>query len=180
MEDIGQRIAVAREAKRLAQIELAKMLGVTAQAVQQWEAGKTSPRGHRLRDVAAALDVTVEHLLYGDGSSLASVSVVRKFVPKPDANVEPGPDLRGHVPLISWVQAATLSVRTKLPRATRQSQSAKAGGVASCSRLLIPFRHLARSRPENRPTVQGASPSTSGMSGNSFGSMPTKYSQVDL
>lgn len=81
------------------------MLGVTAQAVQQWEAGKTSPRGHRLRDVAAALDVTVEHLLYGDGSSLASVSVVRKFVPKPDANVEPGPDLRGHVPLISWVQA---------------------------------------------------------------------------
>lgn len=41
MEDIGQRIAVAREAKRLAQIDLAKMLGVTAQAVQQWEAGKT-------------------------------------------------------------------------------------------------------------------------------------------
>ncbi len=64
------------------------MLGVTAQAVQQWEAGKTSPRGHRLRDVAAALGVTVEHLLYGDGSGLTIVSAVRKFITKPDANVE--------------------------------------------------------------------------------------------
>lgn len=98
MNEIGKRIAEARAAKGMNQSELARALGVTPQAVQKWEAGG-APKGARLREVAEALGTTVEYLLTG------SITVVRKFSQEADANVEPGPDLRGNVPLISWVQA---------------------------------------------------------------------------
>ena len=98
MNEIGKRIAEARAAKGMNQSELARALGVTPQAVQKWEAG-WAPKGARLREVAEALGTTVEYLLTG------SITVVRKFSQEADANVEPGPDLRGNVPLISWVQA---------------------------------------------------------------------------
>lgn len=98
MNEIGKRIAEARVAKGMNQSELARALGVTPQAVQKWEAGG-APKGARLREVAQALGTTVEYLLTG------SITVARKIGPATDANVEPGPDLRGNVPLISWVQA---------------------------------------------------------------------------
>lgn len=98
MNEIGKRIAEARAAKGMNQSELARALGVTPQAVQKWEAGG-APKGARLREVAQALGTTVEYLLTG------SITAVHKFAQDADANVEPGPDLRGRVPLISWVQA---------------------------------------------------------------------------
>lgn len=97
MKEIGKRIAEARNAKGLNQSELARALGVTPQAVQKWEAGG-APKGARLREVADALGVTVEHLLSG-----ASVAPAQQAFP----NVEAGPDIRGRVPLISWVQAGS-------------------------------------------------------------------------
>lgn len=99
METIAQRIAKARELKGLNQSELARELGISPQAVQNWEAGKSSPRGARIREVAKALGLTIEHLLFGNdktGVITASSSL---------DNVSPAPDIKGVVPLISWVQA---------------------------------------------------------------------------
>jgi phage repressor protein C with HTH and peptisase S24 domain len=65
MNNLATRIAKAREGKGLNQSELARALGVTPQAVQSWEAGKSSPRGARLEEVAAFLSTTVDYLLSG-------------------------------------------------------------------------------------------------------------------
>ncbi len=62
MNDIGKRIAAAREAKGMNQSELARALGVSPQAVQKWESGG-GPKGSRLSEIAAALGVAIEYLL---------------------------------------------------------------------------------------------------------------------
>lgn len=68
------------------------MIGVTGQSVSQWENGSTkSLEGENLYRLAKALNVSAEWLLTGHGEALS--------------NIEEGPRIRGHVPLISWVQA---------------------------------------------------------------------------
>ena len=52
-----------RNAKKMSQIQLAKIVGVTQGAVYQWEKGLASPAFKNLRDIALALDVTVDELL---------------------------------------------------------------------------------------------------------------------
>lgn len=68
MRDIGDRITKAREVARLNQSELARLMSVTPQAVQKWEAGETVPRGQRIQKLATALGVSVAYLVSGDDS----------------------------------------------------------------------------------------------------------------
>lgn len=65
MENIAKRIAHAREAKGLSQSQLARDMGVSPQAVQNWEAGKANPKGDRLSSLAMILGVSVDHLING-------------------------------------------------------------------------------------------------------------------
>ena len=65
MSTINDRIRVARERKGLNQSELATALSVTPQTVQQWEAGKTSPRNKKIDALAKTLEVTSDWLLTG-------------------------------------------------------------------------------------------------------------------
>ncbi|WP_369813283.1 MULTISPECIES: XRE family transcriptional regulator [Xenorhabdus] len=60
-----ERIKQARLAKKITQAELAEMLGVTPQSVQQWESS-TEPRKSRLTALASILDVDVNWLLFGE------------------------------------------------------------------------------------------------------------------
>lgn len=68
----AERLAEAREGAGLSQSELARRLGVKPQSVQQWEQSGTTPRAHRIKDLALVLGVTREWLLVG-GSSAESV-----------------------------------------------------------------------------------------------------------
>ena len=63
---MGQRIASARQAKRLTQQQLAERLGVSRVAVTQWEADKHAPRD-RLDEIAEALGVAFDWLRTGRG-----------------------------------------------------------------------------------------------------------------
>ena len=63
---IGERIRTLREKKGLSQTELARLIGVRPQSVQQWEAGKTEPRSGRLEALAEALDTYLAYLRFGD------------------------------------------------------------------------------------------------------------------
>lgn len=51
--------------KNITQDELARMLGVTQQAVMKWENGSSQPRAARLPKLADILGCTVDELLRG-------------------------------------------------------------------------------------------------------------------
>uniref|UniRef100_UPI0036DF004B S24 family peptidase n=1 Tax=Photorhabdus sp. RM322S TaxID=3342825 RepID=UPI0036DF004B len=65
MKTMHERIKQARLAKKLTQAELADMLGVTPQSVQQWESS-TEPRKSRLTALASILDADVNWLFFGE------------------------------------------------------------------------------------------------------------------
>lgn len=66
----GSRLRKAREAQRRSQQEIASQLNLKRQAVQNWEAGRTTPEDMRpetWRPIADMLHVTVEWLLFDMG-----------------------------------------------------------------------------------------------------------------
>jgi len=98
MSTLHSRIGTAREQKGLNQSELARALGVSPQAVQGWEAGKSSPRGSRLAALANCLGVSVAWLMVGGDSPAASI----------EPNVEPGPPITSVARRIEIVGTAQL------------------------------------------------------------------------
>lgn len=68
-ENIGKRIKRLLEIKNGGnQSELARFVGVTSQAVQQWIADETSPRGKNLTRAADFLGVSPAELRFGDAA----------------------------------------------------------------------------------------------------------------
>lgn len=65
METIHQRIKRLREAKGMSKAALARAVNQTYQNVQHWEKGPTAPARRVLQEVATALGVTPQELLYG-------------------------------------------------------------------------------------------------------------------
>lgn len=66
---IGGRIRSARKAWGMPQIDLAEGLGVSAQAVTQWEKNQTLPSASRFSGLADLLGVSVEWILSGRGET---------------------------------------------------------------------------------------------------------------
>lgn len=60
---MGIHIREARKALGIKQGEFARMLGVTNGAVSQWEKGRTLPSTDKLKQIAEALNTTVDELL---------------------------------------------------------------------------------------------------------------------
>ncbi|MDA0695969.1 MAG: helix-turn-helix domain-containing protein [Proteobacteria bacterium] len=90
--EMGKRIAKKREAKGLDQTELAHLLEITPQAVQQWESGQTSPRGKNLEALTNILGCTKAYL-FGEEDELKPINRAR------------------YVPLIDWVAAGNWNDR---------------------------------------------------------------------
>jgi|SRR6185437_15588639 HTH-type transcriptional regulator, cell division transcriptional repressor len=63
--NIAKIIREGREKLDLNQSQLAKLVGVSPQAVQQWEAGVTQPRGKRLNKIAQVLKLPPSLLHFG-------------------------------------------------------------------------------------------------------------------
>lgn len=66
-EEIGGRIAQAREEAGLRQEDLADLIGVATRTIQNYEAAATKPYG-KLRAIAEATGRNVEWLLHGDAN----------------------------------------------------------------------------------------------------------------
>lgn len=60
MKSVGMRIARMRKDAHLTQMELANKLGVSYQAISNWERGITMPDSANLSPLAEALLVTVD------------------------------------------------------------------------------------------------------------------------
>mgnify|MGYP001798850284 CR=1 FL=1 len=63
--DIAKIIRDGREKLNLTQSQLAELVGVSPQAVQQWESGATQPRGKRLNKIAEVLKLPPEQMHFG-------------------------------------------------------------------------------------------------------------------
>ena len=63
MEDIGKKISELRKKQNLTQLELADKMGISFQAVSNWERGTSMPDISKLPELAELFDVTIDYLL---------------------------------------------------------------------------------------------------------------------
>ena len=63
--NLGDRIKHAREKAQLTQTELAELVGVRYQSVQQWESNATAPTRPKMAKIAAALGVSIPFIEFG-------------------------------------------------------------------------------------------------------------------
>lgn len=103
---IAERLKAAREGAGLTQEDVATAAGVSQGTVANIESGiRKNPR--ELLAIAKAVNVYPEWLKSGRGPkevvTLSNVEPLENSSSR--SNVTPGPDIRGRVPLISWVQA---------------------------------------------------------------------------
>lgn len=98
METQGERLARLRKGRGLSQAALAKQAGLSGQGAIGNIERDTRGYGASVIEIARALGTTPEYLLM---ESEVAESTSPQFI----ANTEPGPDIRGKVPLISWVRA---------------------------------------------------------------------------
>src|SRR5690606_27223622 len=81
----GRRLRAAREAAGLSQAFVGERLGVSRQAVGQWETGETSPNPETLRILADLYEVSVDSLL---GRQAKSVVLTTRGMPLPPLGAE--------------------------------------------------------------------------------------------
>lgn len=65
-EKIGKLIAECRKAKKITQLELANMLGVTDKSVSKWENGVCLPDVSLYREICRILDITLNEFFAGE------------------------------------------------------------------------------------------------------------------
>ena len=63
MNKVAKNIKNARTKKNMTQLELADIVGVSYQAVSNWERGNSMPDIGKISDIAKALDIDVTELL---------------------------------------------------------------------------------------------------------------------
>jgi transcriptional regulator with XRE-family HTH domain len=91
-QDIGARIRATRLGCGSTQDQLAQQVGVSRSAVAQWETGRAGQVTGNLSRIAAALEVSVEYLMYGadkraptearQGDELAMLRLYRECDPE--------------------------------------------------------------------------------------------------
>lgn len=100
MKTLAEKVAQLRTAKGWTQGELAAAVGVSQGSIGNIESGiRENPRAATILGIAKALGVSAQWLQSGEGP-MHPGTLGRSLV-----NTEPGPEIRGKVPLISWVQA---------------------------------------------------------------------------
>ncbi|WP_171236802.1 helix-turn-helix transcriptional regulator [Ruegeria sp. HKCCA6837] len=66
----GDRLAGAREAAGMTQVQLARRLGVKKATVSDWENDLSEPRANRLSMMAGMVNVSIMWLLTGEGEGM--------------------------------------------------------------------------------------------------------------
>ncbi|MFW1733845.1 LexA family protein [Acinetobacter sp. ULE_I001] len=91
-QSAGQRIRALRRSKKLTQVQLAKIAGVSSPAVTEWEKDSYLPKAASLEAMANEFGVTSEYILTGKGGEIKNQKNAIPVVPK-------------MAPVLSWVQA---------------------------------------------------------------------------
>lgn len=85
---IGERISTLRKEQNISQVQLAKALDVSRQAVSKWENDQTSPDTLKLIQLADVLNTEVEYLATGVKPTYEPAPIVVNVVKKVDKIVE--------------------------------------------------------------------------------------------
>lgn len=85
---IGERISVLRKEQNISQVQLAKALDVSRQAVSKWENDQTSPDTLKLIQLAEVLNTEVEYLATGVKPVYEPTPIVVNMVKTVDKVVE--------------------------------------------------------------------------------------------
>ncbi|MBO4938994.1 MAG: helix-turn-helix transcriptional regulator [Oscillospiraceae bacterium] len=85
---IGERITILRKERNISQLQLAKLLEVSRQAVSKWENDQSSPDTIKLIKLAEVLDTEVEYLATGQKPVYENPPIVVNVVEKVDKVVE--------------------------------------------------------------------------------------------
>ena len=88
MKQVGKRIKNARMKKNMTQLELADRVGVSYQAVSNWERGVSMPDIAKLPDIARELGLSVSELLE-EVNHPSAVTTINKALNDPKAVLSP-------------------------------------------------------------------------------------------
>lgn len=89
MTEIGRRIASYRKEKGITQMGLANQLGVSYQAVSNWERGESMPDIAKLEDLSRELGASIDAILGNDKKSRAAELLSRGEMPEDIKEVLP-------------------------------------------------------------------------------------------
>lgn len=87
---LGARLKKARQDSGLMQSDVAEELGITAQTVRNWEAGRHEPPLQAIKELANRYKVSEEELLENPGNLLGSSASAKPKFPYDRVRVDPG------------------------------------------------------------------------------------------
>lgn len=103
IESIADRVRqIRRELDITSQEAFGKPLGITKSAVGQWENGRTEPSAEMILKIERIYKYRAQWIQTGEPPKKVEPSGLEV---RESPNVYPGPQVRGVVPLISWVSA---------------------------------------------------------------------------
>ena len=82
IKNIGKKIADFRKANNITQMELADLMGVSYQAVSNWERGNSMPDITKLPDLAKILNTSIDELL----SEEKSLNLIKNVIDGKEGN----------------------------------------------------------------------------------------------
>jgi transcriptional regulator with XRE-family HTH domain len=132
--NVAKIIREAREKLNLNQSQLAELVGVSPQAVQQWESGATQPRGKRLNKIAEVLKLPPALMLFGifPGGPAEKVEEVAAAKPKDTESRGAAPAMLSAKPL-----AANDPLINQVIEAMRRMSPEDAARLVTISKALI-------------------------------------------
>lgn len=107
MTKIGKKLCSLRKEHNMTQVELADQLGISYQAVSNWERGNSMPDISKLPELAAIFDISVDELI-GEKSVLIEAAVNNELVECIAKNEISGEELDNTLPLLKPSQVETI------------------------------------------------------------------------
>lgn len=107
MQKIGQKIATLRKEKNMTQMELADKLGISFQAVSNWERGNSMPDIAKLPELAEIFEVSLDELL-GEKSVLVEAAIndnIEECIANQSVSAE---DVSAVLPILKPTQVNTI------------------------------------------------------------------------
>lgn len=107
MQKIGRKIATLRKEKNMTQMELADRLGISFQAVSNWERGNSMPDIAKLPELAEIFEVSVDELL-GEKSVLVEAAIDERMAECVENGTFSAAEMESVLPLLKPSQVSDL------------------------------------------------------------------------